>query len=376
MQTLTGDLWDGPPEAWRVVTVNLTRRHDGSAVMGRGVAKQAADLYPDLPRRLGHAIADEAAGPFFASDVRIAALPVKRHWRDRADPDLIARGLRRLRAWLLAHPDEELRTPLVGAGFGELTAGEAWALILNDLGPLPGVTVVLRDETATVRHEASLAGSARHDRSLARTVVVNARKEPYDVYIGRAQGERGRFGNPFVVGQDGTREEVIERYAAWLHKQPDLLALLPTLRGKRLGCWCKPAACHGDVLAQLADALPADRTGLRVLVTGSRTWDDPETIRAYLGALPQGSLIVHGAGRGADTHADRIAQTLGLTVERHPADWEGRGRGAGPARNAEMVAAGADLALAFRSPGASPGTDDTIRRCEAARIPVVTIFNT
>ena len=66
---------------------------------------------------------------------------------------------------------------------------------------------------------------------------------------GQASGE-----NPFVIGKDGTRDEVIKKYEAWLLAQPALLAALPELRGKTLGCWCAPQACHGDVLARLAEA--------------------------------------------------------------------------------------------------------------------------
>jgi hypothetical protein len=47
---------------------------------------------------------------------------------------------------------------------------------------------------------------------------------------------------------------VIEKYRVWIQTQPQLMAALGELRGKVLGCWCKPlAACHGDVLAELAD---------------------------------------------------------------------------------------------------------------------------
>jgi hypothetical protein len=80
------------------------------------------------------------------------------------------------------------------------------------------------------------------------TRVVHCRRERYDVYIDRPS----RWGNPFVVGRDGTREEVIAKYRQWLMGRPDLLARLGELRGKVLGCWCKPKACHGDVLAELA----------------------------------------------------------------------------------------------------------------------------
>ena len=82
------------------------------------------------------------------------------------------------------------------------------------------------------------------------TAVVHCKRTSYDVYIGRPS----KWGNPFEIGRDGTREEVIEKYKAWIVEQPELLAALPELRGKVLGCWCAPKACHGHVLAELADA--------------------------------------------------------------------------------------------------------------------------
>ncbi len=82
------------------------------------------------------------------------------------------------------------------------------------------------------------------------TRVVNVKREPCDIYIGRG----GRWGNRFVIGKDGTRAEVIDKYRAWIMTQPELLKLLPSLRGKRLGCWCAPKPCHGDILAELADS--------------------------------------------------------------------------------------------------------------------------
>jgi hypothetical protein len=51
-------------------------------------------------------------------------------------------------------------------------------------------------------------------------------------------------------------DAAIAAYADWIQTQPQLLAALPELKGKTLGCWCKPQACHGDILARLADALP------------------------------------------------------------------------------------------------------------------------
>jgi hypothetical protein len=80
------------------------------------------------------------------------------------------------------------------------------------------------------------------------TTVVKI-DQPYDVYIGRPS----KWGNPFRIGPDGNREEVIRRYRDWIGKQQGLLKSLPELKGKRLGCFCKPLACHGDVLAGLVD---------------------------------------------------------------------------------------------------------------------------
>ena len=86
------------------------------------------------------------------------------------------------------------------------------------------------------------------------TTVVNMKHDFYDVNITR----RGQFGNPFIIGRDGTRKEVIEKYRDWIMTQPQLLAQLPMLRGKRLGCLCVPLPCHGDVLKELVDAEVAE----------------------------------------------------------------------------------------------------------------------
>ena len=79
------------------------------------------------------------------------------------------------------------------------------------------------------------------------TRVVHCKKEKYDVYIGRPS----EWGNPFVGGRDGTREEVIEKYRKYLIKNP-LIEKVHELRGKTLGCWCRPRKCHGDILAEYA----------------------------------------------------------------------------------------------------------------------------
>ncbi len=79
--------------------------------------------------------------------------------------------------------------------------------------------------------------------------VVHCKRQPYDIYIGRPS----KWGNPFVIGKDGNRDEVIAKYAEWIKTQPELMAALPELKDKILGCWCRPYKCHGDVLAKLAE---------------------------------------------------------------------------------------------------------------------------
>ena len=79
--------------------------------------------------------------------------------------------------------------------------------------------------------------------------MVHCKRARYDVYIGRPSP----WGNPFKIGRDGDRSTVIQKYRTWLLTQPSLLARIPELRGKVLGCWCAPLPCHGDVLAQIAD---------------------------------------------------------------------------------------------------------------------------
>jgi hypothetical protein len=103
------------------------------------------------------------------------------------------------------------------------------------------------------------------------SLVVHCQRAAYDVYIGRGNGSI--FGNPFTHKEGtqaavvvGSREEAIQAFRDWLagvayqEIEPDrrqaILDAIPTLKGKVLGCWCAPLTCHGDVLAELANAEP------------------------------------------------------------------------------------------------------------------------
>lgn len=75
-----------------------------------------------------------------------------------------------------------------------------------------------------------------------------------DTYIGRPSP----FGNPFVIGRDGSRDDVVRKYAEWVIAQPALMARLPELAGRTLVCWCAPLPCHGHVLQILCEDLGID----------------------------------------------------------------------------------------------------------------------
>lgn len=98
------------------------------------------------------------------------------------------------------------------------------------------------------------------------TTVINKYTSDYqagDIYIGRKTNATFHFGNPFHIGRDGTREEVIEKYEKWLkgekyfevnqNQRKWILGRLHHLKGKRLVCYCKPRACHGDVLVKMIE---------------------------------------------------------------------------------------------------------------------------
>jgi hypothetical protein len=107
---------------------------------------------------------------------------------------------------------------------------------------------------------------------MSQTKVVHCQRDRYDIYIGRRHNNHRHYGNPFthLVGdtlakvQVASREYAIQAFREWLsgtnwtdiepNRREWILANLKELKGKTLGCWCKPLDCHGDVLKELADA--------------------------------------------------------------------------------------------------------------------------
>jgi uncharacterized protein DUF4326 len=93
----------------------------------------------------------------------------------------------------------------------------------------------------------------------AGNLVINQKNRPHSnteiVYIGRPSV----FGNPYRIGVDGTRIEVIQKYELWVRDRIEydgrFREAVKGLHGKLLSCWCRPLPCHGDVLVKIAEEL-------------------------------------------------------------------------------------------------------------------------
>lgn len=138
------------------------------------------------------------------------------------------------------------------------------------------------------------------------------------------------FGNPFthLPGNTraqfrvATREEAVGCYPDWFLDQPHLHDRLGELRGRRLGCWCTPALCHADYLAELAGRI---------------------------------TCVVDGGAPGVDRIGRLWIRQQGHDTIPMPADWEKNGRAVGMIRNRAMaelpVVNGAVILISGNSPG-------------------------
>jgi len=210
------------------------------------------------------------------------------------------------------------------------------------------------------------------------TSVANLRYgATYDVYCGRAMPDRNLpespWANPFRIGSDGDRDEVIRKHRVWLFEHPQLAARVKEeLYGKILGCWCAPQRCHCDTYVELAEAH-------EILISGGREWVNDTIIRKALARVPAGTIIIHGGQRGADTVADRVAKELGFDTIAFPAWGAGAdqrlarsGKGAGNLRNLRMLLRSPKRVLAFHDDleNQSRGTKHCVTAAQFAGITV------
>ena len=116
---------------------------------------------------------------------------------------------------------------------------------------------------------------------------------------------------------------------------------------------------------------------VRILICGDRNWCDMSIIERELRKFPVGTIVIHGAAKGADILGGFVADKLGFKVISFPAKWNIYGRAAGPIRKQQMIDEGKpELVLAFHENlGESKGTRDMVSRARGIGIKVNVIKN-
>ena len=141
MDGIRGNIWSY--DGIIVIPTNTTIKKDGLAVMGAGLAKQAAKKYPDLPKLLAYKIKQDEEGTFDFPELGLVCVPTKRDWRDKSDPKLIKYGCKQLALLAKLVPQEQFYVPLLGCGLGGLSwKKDVRPIIINEFGKLDNITIV------------------------------------------------------------------------------------------------------------------------------------------------------------------------------------------------------------------------------------------
>lgn len=140
MKEVKGDLWayDGRKGFILLITTNGYLKKDGTGVMGAGVAKQAAERYPDLPRLLGESLKCRGNVVSLLTG-QIASFPVKRVWHEDADLKLIRKSTKRLKMIAELNPTKKFVTVKAGCGNGNLR----WEKVKPIMETLPNNVFVI-----------------------------------------------------------------------------------------------------------------------------------------------------------------------------------------------------------------------------------------
>jgi hypothetical protein len=147
MREVVGNIWDFASQGFIVVTTNSVIKADGTAVMGAGIALEAAKRFPDLPRELAVRLRTIGNYVHYFVDYKIVTFPTKRHWKDKSDINLIVAGAQQLKKDLLTFRYQQRPVqyflPQLGCGNG----GLAWPDVAEAVKPYldePEFTFVVR----------------------------------------------------------------------------------------------------------------------------------------------------------------------------------------------------------------------------------------
>lgn len=111
---------------------------------------------------------------------------------------------------------------------------------------------------------------------------------------------------------------------------------------------------------------------MKLIICGDRNWTDRDMIQRFLKGVPEGTFIIEGEAKGADTIAREEAEKLGFLVNPCRALWNLYGKAAGPIRNQEMLGYLPDLVVAFHDHlENSRGTKNMLKQARKKGIPIV-----
>lgn len=122
MLEIAGDIWKWGDflKGYIVIPTNGYVKSDGCAVMGRGLARQAAFRYPELPKALGKSLQKYGNRVYIFEGLKIITFPVKHNWWEKADLKLIETSAIQLREAIYCSPHHRVLIPRVGCGNGKL----------------------------------------------------------------------------------------------------------------------------------------------------------------------------------------------------------------------------------------------------------------
>lgn len=201
------------------------------------------------------------------------------------------------------------------------------------------------------------------------TTVVNLHKEEYDVYIGRpGKGKIGDFGNPF---NSSDRESNINNFRKYFYQRIssdlEFKRKILQLKNKKLGCFCSPKPCHGQIIADYLNNLKP----IKLAVIGSRSFNDFDKMQKCLKSFVI-KKIISGGATGADSLAKEYSIKFGIPIHEFLPNWNLHGKSAGFKRNIQIIDE-SDEVIAFWD-GKSKGTKHSIDYANSKNKPITIVY--
>lgn len=145
-EIISADLWEIHRELTRmaiVIPTNGSVTQIGNAVMGRGLALDAARKFPSLMKELGQKLISGGNQPYYFPQYGLVTFPVKKHWHDNADVDLIRWSCGKLVELIKAENLTNVYIPRVGCGNGKLDWRKVKPILMAELSP---ACIIVTDE--------------------------------------------------------------------------------------------------------------------------------------------------------------------------------------------------------------------------------------